>query len=135
MNQKQRRKKIAGIHKEQKLARLAKRPQSKKQMTRQNIEGFAMMIEGFVKFDKEVVEEYSAKINRSKKFGRILSPIFVLLDLLVGWNTGFALAGIVLAIVPWLEYFLYRDGLAFWKEQLRENTEYLQDLKLRLQTV
>lgn len=90
------------------------------------------MIEGFVKSDKEVIEEYPAKINRSKKFGRILSPIFVLWGLLAGWNTGFALAGIVLAIVPWLEYFLYRDSLDFWKQQLQENTGYLQDLRLRL---
>lgn len=134
MNQKQRRKRISDIHKEQKLKKLAKRPQSKKPMTRQDIENYAVMIESFMESDREVVEEYSAKINRSKKFGRILSPIFILWGLLAGWNTGFALAGVVLAIVPWLEYFLYRDGLSFWKEQLRENSEYLQDLKLRLST-
>lgn len=135
MNQKKRRQKIAGIRKKQKLARLAKRPQPRKPLTRQDIESFAVMIEGFVKSDKEVIEEYFAKINRSKKFGRILSPIFILWGLVLGWESGFVLAGIVLAIVPWLEYFLYRDGLAFWKQQLQENTDYLQDLKLRLQTV
>ena len=132
MKQRQRRQKIAGIRQQQKLAKFAKRPQLRKLLTRQDIESFAVMIEGFVKSDKEVIEEYSAKINRSKKFGRILSPIFILWGLLAGWNTGFAFAGIVLAIVPWLEYFLYCDGLAFWKQQLKENSEYLQDLRFRL---
>lgn len=134
MNQKKRRQKIASIRKEQKLARLAKRPQPKNPMTRQDIENYTVMIEGFVKSDKEVVVEYSVKIKRSKKFGIILSPIFILWGLLTGWNAGFALVGIVLAIVPWLEYFLYRDCLDFWKEQLQENSEYLQDLRLRFST-
>lgn len=134
MNQKKRRQKIADIRKEQKMAKLAKRPQPKKPMTRKDLESYIVMIEGFVKSDGEVVEEYSTKINRSKKFGRILSPIFISWGLLAGWNTGFALVGIVLAIVLWLEYFLYRDDLSFWKRQLQENTGYLQDLRLHLST-
>jgi len=135
MNQKKRRQKVARIRKEQKLTRLAKRPQPKKPMTRKDLENYAVMIEGFVDSDREVVVDYSAKIQRSKRFGRILSPIFILWGLELGWDSGFAVAGIVLAIVPWLEYFLYRDGLDSWKEQLKENSEYLQDLRLRLSAV
>jgi hypothetical protein len=131
MNQKQKRQRITRIRHQQKLARLAKRPQPKKPMTRQDIENYAVMIESFVESDREVVVDYSAKIQRSKRFGKILSPIFILWGLALGWDSGFALVGIVLAIVPWLEYFLYYDNLSFWKQQLQENSEYLQDLKLR----
>ncbi|MFA6973189.1 MAG: hypothetical protein WC238_00420 [Parcubacteria group bacterium] len=135
MNQVQRRQKVARIRKEQKLTKLAKRPQPRKPMTRKDLESYAVMIESFVESDREVVVDYSAKIQRSKRFGRILSPIFIIWGFASGWDSGFAVAGVVLAIVPWLEYFLYRDGLDFWKQQLEENSEYLQDLKLRLSTV
>lgn len=134
MNQKQRRQRVAHIRHQQKSARLAKRPQPKMPMTRHELQDYAVMIKCFVESDREVVLDYSAKIQRSKRVGKILSPIFILWGLALGWDSGFAIAGFVLALVPWLEYFLYSDGLSFWKDQLRENSEYFQDLQLRLST-
>ncbi|MEI7891358.1 MAG: hypothetical protein WCI36_05330 [bacterium] len=129
MKQKQKRRKIARIRKKQKMAKLAKR---RKPMTHNDLENHTAMIESFMHSDEEIIIDFSAKIEHSKKLGSILSPILILLGLAMGWESGFVFLGILLAFLPWLEYFLYRDSLIFWKKQLRENSKYLQDLKSRL---
>lgn len=137
MNRMQRRRRIARINKAKKAF---KKPRA---ITRQDIERTAIMLEGDIASDRELVDEYSEKVISTKKWLFIFSALCVVfggvlflgIDLGVNkaWNALLVCSFLVLAIIQGDEYCLYCSRLPFWKQELRQNTEFLSGIRLRLQ--
>lgn len=137
MNRKQRRQRIARINKTKKSS---KKPHV---ITRQDIERTAIMVEGFIASDRELIDEYSEKAKSTKKWLFIFSTLcivfggmlFLGIDLVINKAVKMFLFCIllILAIMQGDEYGLYRSRLPFWKRELQESTNLLNGIRPRLE--
>lgn len=134
MNQGQRKQRLARIHREQKVRKILKK--------QQDVEQLVVMAEEFVESDKEFVDDYTAKAGCAKKKVLVLTTLCVIFVAMLVFGINIGTGKTWNVILFWImftlmamylsEYWLYRDRLPFWKQQLQENTEFLQYARSRL---
>ena len=137
MNQSQKRQKKAGIRQEQKLARLAKRPQPPKPISLHDLiastkKGIALN-EGYVAKDaKEIATlRFILRLASLLYVSHVISSVYF-------WKKGDDILMIVLTsclmIFFTAMYFSYKKGVRHWVVDLEDKRKYLKELELRLST-
>jgi len=139
VKRKQKRQRIARLRKEQKGRRKSRNS------VYHDAEHLVNMAESFVESDTEFVEDYSAKAGCAKKKITAFVALCVIFVVIMtsGVDIGINKTWVIIAfwitftlVVMYLsEYSLYRSRLPFWKQQLRENTSFLNYAKARKQNL
>jgi len=139
MKRKEKRQRIARLRKEQKDRRKSENSIC------HDAEHLVNMAETFVESDKEFIEDYGTKASRAKKKIFVFVVLCVISIGILASDMNFGIDKMWVVIAFWVtftltvmylsEYNLYKSRLPFWKQQLRENTSFLQYAKSRMQNI